>query len=524
METDGCKYTFIFTVCILVFIWPSYIYFISICYAHRHHFVIRNRWPIISLIILIASVMIQLSCLIDATFCITNLLHFSVGLSNAISGLIYYRTYLLYAQTMKTRRYLDGAEYVLLTEQHKFCHCTHRYWGKLLLFTVIITSFVLMLGRYVLPDSYHSPITYTTFTLSVLIGLICLINVARHKVSDSIGVTKECIISISFQFAMICLVRFVKTWVPSYLEVNVWLGFLLSVVYGFSILFIPYNLVRKEPIITHESSGLNAPAGAITSSIQQHSSPIKLDTRSLTMWLQRPLSVFLYNKMTNLRLFAGYLCECFALENLLFLERAIVLYHVIKKYQTRRTKDTTPTDDTREEIDGYDEFNLLCYELKFDFLSQIYGDIEDMVENGSRNNAKDLRYKRGIVKAMQVIYEQFCSREAATEINIGFDMKEKLHALFEEKTEDQILTQLNGYEDMLMVFHHAISECWTMCQTIYHFQFKSYLQRHIAEVEEGGDMIPKIPSSSTRDSKQRSDLARELQSPEIEIYEQRKTC
>eukprot|EP01083_Nonionella_stella_P300311 1024604_1 len=543
---DACFFAFMYTSILLVFAWPACLYLLTEWYAHRDHFVIRNRWPKISLIIVTLCTIIQILFLIESAFCLSGLNEVSMGIANAVQGLVYYRTHLLYVNTMKTRQCLKILAPVVATDQHKTCQ---KHASQVILYTILIASVLLIICRYL----SITPPVYIVFVATLLFGVICLINIIRHKVKDSIGITKECIIQIVITFTMMVAVSLTMSAFPSVkYEINTCFAVTSNTLYAISTLFIASNLLRKANV-SADSRTLpsKSPSPATTTDTMRLPSdsaaeiyartglhvpkhphdnesisvlPSLRDPESLNKWLDKPLWLFLKGNTHNHTLFTGYLCECFALENLLFLERAIVLYHVIKKYQTRRTKDTTPTDDTREEIDGYDEFNLLCYELKFDFLSQIYGDIEDMVENGSRNNAKDLRYKRGIVKAMQVIYEQFCSREAATEINIGFDMKEKLHALFEEKTEDQILTQLNGYEDMLMVFHHAISECWTMCQTIYHFQFKSYLQRHIAEVEEGGDMIPKIPSSSTRDSKQRSDLARELQSPEIEIYEQRKTC
>eukprot|EP01083_Nonionella_stella_P278048 945415_1 len=462
----GCAYTFHFSVTVLVFAWPLYIYFISVLYSHRNHFVILNRWPTISLVIVVASVIIQTLTVIEAAFCITSLSYLSVGLGNALFGLVYYRTYLLYAQTMKTRYYLNSVKLLTHDDEQKGLHL-YQYLDKLMLPVVMLMSAMVILGRLLnIP-----PIVYGSLTVTSLIGVVCIVNIARKKVSDSIGVTKECIFAVCINFIILSLGSAAARWVPSYIHIKLWLGFILTVLNGLAIVFIPYTLVRNEQTNSHGLSGLKISRRDVLSASVQQLPPLN-DPCLLSMWLQKPLVAFLHKKMTNLQLFAGYLSECFALENILFLERAIVLHHVIRKYQQ---KDANTLSTVRQST--CKAFGLACYQLKFCFLNQIYKDMESIIENS--NGTQD-----GIVHVMKAIHGQFCSRHADTEINVGYQIKDKLDALFEGKAEDEIVQQFRTYDDMLTAFDDAIGECWDMCETIYHFQFKSYLKRNVLPQEE----------------------------------------
>eukprot|EP01084_Bolivina_argentea_P121232 214855_1 len=99
--------------------------------------------------------------------------------------------------------------------------------------------------------------------------------------------------------------------------------------------------------------------------------------------------------------FIEYLCECFALENMLFLERAIILHHLIKKYQDMDTAHAVPPVDADEKL----KFDTVCarpyYKLQFMHLTPIYNDIEAIIKKGCEENEESdtMVYKRGIVSA-----------------------------------------------------------------------------------------------------------------------------
>eukprot|EP01083_Nonionella_stella_P276321 938827_1 len=505
---DACFFAFMYTSILLVFAWPACLYLLTEWYAHRDHFVIRNRWPKISLIIVTLCTIIQILFLIESAFCLSGLNEVSMGIANAVQGLVYYRTHLLYVNTMKTRQCLKILAPVVATDQHKTCQ---KHASQVILYTILIASVLLIICRYL----SITPPVYIVFVATLLFGVICLINIIRHKVKDSIGITKECIIQIVITFTMMVAVSLTMSAFPSVkYEINTCFAVTSNTLYAISTLFIASNLLRKANV-SADSRTLpsKSPSPATTTDTMRLPSdsaaeiyartglhvpkhphdnesisvlPSLRDPESLNKWLDKPLWLFLKGNTHNHTLFTGYLCECFALENMLFLERAIILHHVIKKCQEKDAEYGVKVNNIdNEKIRFAFAFAQPCYKLQFMHLTPIYNDIEAIVKKGCEENEASDRmiYKRGIVRAMQLIYGQFCHRESDTEINIAFDVRNYLGSLFEDETGNEALEELTRYEDLLMVFHDAIDEIVILCECIYGFQFKSYLREHMVKKE-----------------------------------------
>eukprot|EP01084_Bolivina_argentea_P262324 443557_1 len=379
MTLNSCVYTVIVLLSISAFAWPLYIYFMFKWYKNHNHFVIRNRWPIISLTIITLAIIVQLISITEASLCITSLSAISIGITNAISGLVYYRAHLLYLQTLKAREYLNEmvpskARHMLIANENKSFKI-QTIWSKIILTLIFITSISTIILR-VLNLSIMYPMTVTQ-----LIGIISIINLIRGKVLDSIGICHECISQIVAYIIMISFGVSSKSWAPSYIEVNLYAGFVTVTLYGFLVLFIPLRLIRKVKgknkkseqtnntsrlpvriasvsIGTERQQGLSvAHNGDHQPSISQLPSPQLRNTMSLENSLRKTLSEFLNDNAANYALFAGYLSECFALENLLFLERSIILYHMIRKYQEME-RGNLVFDDSNMRL-----FGCKCYEL-----------------------------------------------------------------------------------------------------------------------------------------------------------------
>eukprot|EP01083_Nonionella_stella_P276320 938824_1 len=496
-SSDACFVSFIYTAIVLTFAWPLYLYLLTKWYVHRNHFVIRNRWPRISLIMVAFTIIIELLFLIESAFCMSSLNQVSMGFANAIQGLVYYRAYLTHARTMKTRQFRKIMAPVVATEQHNTCQ---RYASQMLLYTILIASVLIITCRYL----NIAPPIYLIFISTLLFGVVCLINIIRHKVKDSIGITKECVIQITITFTMMVGVPVTTSLFPSVkYEMNTCFAVLSNTLYGISTLFIAYNLLRKAKV-SNDASVHDALASKSTDSAgelhdrtdlnitkQTHRTndmsvlPPLHSRESLNRWLDKPLWVFLNGNMQNMSVFIEYLCECFALENMLFLERAIILHHLIKKYQDMDTAHAVPPVDADEKL----KFDTVCarpyYKLQFMHLTPIYNDIEAIIKKGCEENEESdtMVYKRGIVSAMKLIYRQFCHRDSDTEINIAFVIQDRLCALLEGNPDGETLEQFTRYEDLLMVFHDAIDEIVILCECIYGFQFKSYLREHMVKKE-----------------------------------------
>eukprot|EP01084_Bolivina_argentea_P023723 44312_1 len=516
-ESDNpCVYTLIFMITVLAISWPLYGYFIFKWYQHRNHFVLRNRWPKISTAIIILTIIMQLLSIIDALLCIKELAAISMGICNMISGLVFYRAQLVYLRCLATRKYLS--EY--MASQNRSIHIKSTQskgccyiWTKLILFISIVCSLSIILMRYLHNDKMMVPIL---FTLSLFIGIISLFNILHKKVTDSIGISKECSVQISCMFIMIVFSPFFGSIVPPYIEINYWAGVIIVTLYGFVTLFVGLHLIQKNTskFIYNRSTkniqlqtqpsipsmlappSINIPTDSITINTRSvglsvinkpPSTPHILDA-SVQLQLQnvsseslrKSLQQFIKNDIDNYSLFVGYLCECFALENLMFLERAIILYHAIVKYQQKDVQFQNAHSQQNNKL-----YHESCYKLQFNYLNEIHSDIDNMIQNSenininsNNQNTNHMRYKQGIVKIMQVLHTQFCRYDSETEINVSYATQGNIRQLFENKTEQQILQQFKSYNDLLIVFHYAIVECWLMCQSVYGFQFKSYVRKN----------------------------------------------
>merc|ERR1712130_439235 len=120
--------------------------------------------------------------------------------------------------------------------------------------------------------------------------------------------------------------------------------------------------------------------------------------------------------------------------------------------------------------------NNMVYNISFNYLSQIYVDMNGIIENVIGDD--DMKYKRGIIKVIRLIYKQFCRSDSETEINISFEVQAALKALVEENDDEQLLEILDDYRKLLNVFHEAILEVYIVCQSVYGFDFKCYINKH----------------------------------------------
>ena len=155
------------------------------------------------------------------------------------------------------------------------------------------------------------------------------------------------------------------------------------------------------------------------------------------------------------------LIQCFALENLLFLERAVILYHEIEKYRLiHRLNDED--EDTLQNEEEDERFRAEAYQLGFEFLPEIYKDIDNIIESSEKD------CKQGIYIVMKSIYQQFGSSSSEMEINVSSECQSELRGLFECLSEEEFLQRLT-LEDMKGVYHSAITQCYQLCFAVYSY-------------------------------------------------------
>jgi len=552
MPEKNCFYTRIIVGCLLLLMWPLYAFCLYKWFQHRSHFVIRNRWPGLSLVVVTLVITVQILTIVESSMCLSFLSPVSVALSNIINGVVFYRGHLLIQRYLASQHHLNAmdreahargvgfvkSEYVRIhlesltagtTKMGVFCRWFwSTAWPKMIIFSTAATSSLIAVMRFMGITGYIG----AAFGLTTAFGVVTVIRLLWKRVKDGIDCTKECLIQIICNFLLIGLNPVLSSALPSYIEISYLNGLLVVTFYGLLTLAPALRLVQKveaysreawanmaspswgthsdsdhgmvvrmETMDRDQSPGANTLKSPVQAGLSvadsnhsthslsgstsvQNIAPDRKVTRRATKCLTKPLYRFL-GDADQFTLFAGYLSQCFALENLLFLERAIILYHIILSMMEKELKETQSDGNELKTEEAKVEFELdaqfrkeKVYLIRFDFLVRIRSEMEEMI-------AAEDDPKKGILEVMKVIYSQFCSPDFDTEINVSYPCKSNLHQLF-RNDDAAILAQFGNYEDCLRVFHVAIVECYRLCCSVYGFQFRQYVRKHVAAQKTDG--------------------------------------
>eukprot|EP01084_Bolivina_argentea_P261768 442510_1 len=255
------------------------------------------------------------------------------------------------------------------------------------------------------------------------------------------------------------------------------------------------------------------------------------DTMSVQMKdLNQSFEVFLEN-YENYKLFAGYLGHCFAIENLLFLER-VCIFNVIINELNENQKEIYSSDDEMDmqisnEINNNNSMpsgndaailpttnasandhatavlpatnpiqliNALSLsssasnslrsrsenfkkipKLKFEFLTNIYDEYNKII-NGNKqdNNVGNFLYcKDGIDKIVNKICNQFVINDAVNMVNIAYNTRIKITELIKDKK------YFKNYNNYLHLFDEASAEILQLNTSLYNYRFRSYVDQNI---------------------------------------------
>merc|ERR1719461_2499462 len=254
-----CFYSRIYILSMLSIAWPLYGYFLLQWYKNRHHFVIRNRWPLLSLTMVGMTMTSQILNLIQVSLCIEPLSTISMGLTNLGSGIVYYRAHLLYMRCLKSRQHLNEmapSKTRTMSIAKTKNQLPNEIWRKTIIVLTVVTSILIVTARF-LEIPY---VVAMSFTTCMMMGIITLINLCRKKVTDSIGVTKESVLQISCQLALLLLGPFVSSFVPSYIDINLWNGFFVVTLFGFFPLFMAFTSIQNATKRRHSLSDTDTDA------------------------------------------------------------------------------------------------------------------------------------------------------------------------------------------------------------------------------------------------------------------------
>ena len=136
MPEKNCSYTLVFVGSCLLLVWPLYAYCLYKWHQHRSHFgtlllvfirvpnvhhettslvvnlscfsVIKNRWPVLSISVVALVFLVQVMTLVESVMCVQLLSPISVGFSNIINGLVFYRAHLLVQRYLASQHHLSA--------------------------------------------------------------------------------------------------------------------------------------------------------------------------------------------------------------------------------------------------------------------------------------------------------------------------------------------------------------------------------------------------------------------------------
>ena len=191
--------------------------------------------------------------------------------------------------------------------------------------------------------------------------------------------------------------------------------------------------------------------------------------------ISKPLVDFLKTKQ-NYEYFADYLALCFAVENLLFVQRVVILYHFTQdlKMGGIQIDGVSLKESKTEETDKKEIYLQRVYKLKFEYLEQLHKELDLLLENSvkSTENITFEDVKDCLWLLCKNIYFQFIESNAPNQVNISFDNQRKLQYVLRDNNKDKF----ESFDDFLYLYHDAMAETWRLMESCYSFNFKSYLR------------------------------------------------
>eukprot|EP01083_Nonionella_stella_P253011 871069_1 len=476
----------------LVFI-PLHIYWLSKWNHHRNHFVIRHRFPVISITIFIIAIIVQITAIVFT--CLGEhyerhsnnlpLKQITQALSFLEEGLVFYRVHLIYVRYVTNAAYLSKSGHLLTITKPKM----HRYHACVVhtLLVIIITGTIWNVVTFYL----NIKVQYA-FGLLILLGIAIVMNLIRAKVTDSIGCVQESASTVLVVLAVVILLSFSGIFFENREEKRMFnnsIAHTSHVVIATVVLYLPIRLINKAQSKSKLSNGYDedvstrSPSSSVSDDAQRRTTDLPNEPVPMKHVV---LDLFLTDS-NNYKAFTEYLSRCFALESLLFCERVIILYHVILKYKDLDEDYQTIVDYMKSQHHGATKDEIAIpmtrlYALKFDYLAGVYEEMEATIQNAmDESGTQAMKYKQGILAIVGLIYKQFCCADSPMQINVCYEVAHALSALFENKEEKEIAAQFDSYEKLCWIFDDALHQTWMMCQDVYAFRFRMYLEMQRAE-------------------------------------------
>eukprot|EP00484_Ammonia_sp_Unknown_P021081 CAMPEP_0197036572 /NCGR_PEP_ID=MMETSP1384-20130603/14041_1 /TAXON_ID=29189 /ORGANISM="Ammonia sp." /LENGTH=421 /DNA_ID=CAMNT_0042466765 /DNA_START=360 /DNA_END=1625 /DNA_ORIENTATION=- len=213
--------------------------------------------------------------------------------------------------------------------------------------------------------------------------------------------------------------------------------------------------------------------------------------------LKQPLCVFLEDQ-TNYKAFAQYLVYCFAIENLLFLERVCIFNEILNELKTECIKQEMDSSASPERpqvnetvsnavmIEMHDR-TVKTLRIRFVFLNQIYEKFRRVIETeyvkiinteGESGNAHAVERsftlcKPGLDRVVGRMVNEFIVENSPHQVNIVYEQRDAILEAVEH------MERLVTFDDYQQLFQAALMEVYQLNVSLYQYTFKSYIRKEM---------------------------------------------
>eukprot|EP01084_Bolivina_argentea_P097126 174616_1 len=473
--------------CVIIYpiLVPFYVYAFIKWYEWRNHCLFRLRYSFEAMIIIISFVLMfhvsMIRSLLDELiYYDTYPLWMTISASMIYTliwiahSTVYYRSNLIVLtwKQYQTRLQFKTASNVNTNpKNNNIVHVSpHKHWSSIILLIVIICGAI----AYFICDltNFYSFEWYLWY-FNFIVAIIVFLTIKITKVKELISSLHECYMTYIGAIMYFIIVIFINN-DPSMLRL---LGFVYGNFMALYILYFTLYIVRKYETSTNNNdtkmieltlasisnkmsvsdmSKSNSSAENDIDNDNNNNKPIKLGT----------LIEYLCNE-TNYKIFSEYLALCFSLENLLFIEKVCIFRWIVKSLKYKQEIDELEKDE-----------NQTIYALRFEFLGEIYGEYNNIINNTLKTEEKHNinsfeSVREGLLVICNDIYNSFGSDSSPNQINISFETHHQLENIF--KTNDN-MSNVESYDDFLALFDQSTEEIWLLLTGIYSFRFGQYLR------------------------------------------------
>eukprot|EP01084_Bolivina_argentea_P224762 380001_1 len=469
----------IVTLVLLIILTPIYAYGLYQWYLKRATFVIKNRFPIQAIIIIILqyiskvlnitqSILVQ-SGVIYLTYDgkevdkidLPNRLFFAliVGTGYFITVFVFYRGYLV---NLRFRVSFLMADKIYIRENQSETNNNksnrhinvEQYLSSRLFLTYTIVGSIWVGICQIYRDQFTTAIRMIPFILSPLIGIIIIITILKNKVKDELGCVRDIWVSIVVVIFAIIIATAVHKQTGAILQ------FFGSNMLSLFLMFYPLYLIHKfhgqaTPESIPDIGRANAPSVSDVQSVSSKTHSNNAIVVDIVQYIKKPLHKFLKSE-TNYNVFVNYLALCFATENILFSSEVIIFYHIILKHSQSINEKNSP-----------------FYSLTFSYLDTIYNEYQNILMKVDQSNDFELVRPYLWIIARK-IYHTYIIENSEYQINISFGDRQELHGVL---AIDSNVEKFKSFDDFLNLYHSALMEIWMLMNSCYRYSFKSYVEK-----------------------------------------------